>query len=64
MVFGWRRKPLITEENYSKLMTSFGRVVDLDRFVAQPAQAMAEPRIVTLRAFLEALEAESGGLLR
>ena len=46
MAFGFtkrlRRRPRITEDNYSKLMTSFGRVVDLDRFVAEPAQAMAD----------------------
>jgi hypothetical protein len=39
---GWfRRKPLITDEIYGRLMTSFGRVVDLDPFVAGPAGALA-----------------------
>lgn len=52
MVFGWRRKPRITEENYGRLMTSFGRVVDSDRFLSEPAEvlarkvAVAEPRLV------------------
>jgi hypothetical protein len=38
----FRRKPRITEDMYGKLMTSFGRVVDRDEFVAQPAGALAE----------------------
>jgi hypothetical protein len=38
----FRRKPLITDDIYGNLMTSFGRVVDLDRFVAEPASALAE----------------------
>ena len=38
----WKRKPRITEDVYGKLMTSFGRVVDLDPFVGLPAQALAE----------------------
>lgn len=38
----FRRKPRITEEIYGRLMTSFGRVVDLDPFVARPAEALAE----------------------
>lgn len=36
------RKPRITDEIYGRLMTSFGRVVDLDPFVAGPAAALAE----------------------
>ena len=36
------RKPRINEDIYGKLMTSFGRVVDLDPFVARPAAALAE----------------------
>ena len=35
----FRRKPLITDANYSRLVASFGRVVDLDPFVARPAAA-------------------------
>ena len=38
----FRRKPRITDDIYGKLMTSFGRVVDLDPFVARPATALAE----------------------
>ncbi len=38
----FRRKPLITEDIYGRLMTSFGRVVDRDPFVARPAQALAD----------------------
>lgn len=36
------RKPRITEENYGRLMTSFGRVVDRDRFVKEPSEALAQ----------------------
>ena len=38
----FRRKPRITDEIYGNLMTSFGRVVDLDPFVGRPAAALAE----------------------
>ncbi len=38
----FRRRPLITEENYGRLMTSFGRTVDADPLVAGPAAALAE----------------------
>jgi hypothetical protein len=38
----FRRKPRITDDVYGRLMTSFGRVVDLDRFVSGPATALAE----------------------
>lgn len=38
----FRRKPLITDDNYGRLMTSFGRVVDLDRLISGPAGALAE----------------------
>jgi len=37
----FRRKPRITDSIYGNLMTSFGRVVDLDPFVARPAAALA-----------------------
>lgn len=37
----FRRKPRITEENYGKLMTSFGRVAPRDPYVWGPAQALA-----------------------
>lgn len=38
----FRRKPRITNEIYGRLMTSFGRAVDLDPFVARPAEALAQ----------------------
>lgn len=38
----FRRKPRITEEIYGRLMTSFGRVVDLDPLLSGPAAALAE----------------------
>ena len=38
----FRRRPRITEENYGRLMTSFGRTVDADPLVAGPAAALAE----------------------
>ena len=37
----WKRKPRITDALYGNLMTSFGRVVDLDPFIARPAAALA-----------------------
>jgi len=37
----FKRKPRITDDIYGKLMTSFGRVVDLDPLVARPAEALA-----------------------
>ena len=40
------RKPRITEENYGRLMTSFGRVADRDRFVKEPSEALAQ-RVVS-----------------
>ncbi|HEX6032304.1 MAG TPA: hypothetical protein VFY90_12805 [Tepidiformaceae bacterium] len=38
----FRRKPRITDDNYGRLMTSFGRVVDRDPFIAEPATALAD----------------------
>lgn len=38
----FRRKPRIDQYLYGRLMTSFGRVVDLDPFVSRPAKALAE----------------------
>jgi hypothetical protein len=49
----FRRKPRITDDNYGRLMTSFGRVVDRDPFIADPATALAE-RVVAERADLVA----------
>lgn len=40
--FPFRRKPRITEEIYGRLLTSFGRVVDADPFIARPAEALAD----------------------
>ncbi len=38
----FKRKPRIDDAIYGRLMTSFGRVVDNDRFVAEPAGALAQ----------------------
>ena len=38
----FRRRPRITEENYGRLMTSFGRTVDADPLLSGPAGALAE----------------------
>jgi len=38
----FRRRPLITDENYGRLMTSFGRTVDADPLVAEPAKALVQ----------------------
>ncbi len=45
----FRRKPRITEEIYGRLLTSFGRVVDADPFIAKPAEALAERVELELR---------------
>lgn len=37
----FRRRPRITDDIYGKLMMSFGRVVDKDPFIAEPASALA-----------------------
>jgi hypothetical protein len=42
MRWPFRRKPRITEEIYGKLLTSFGRVVELDPFVSGPSEALAD----------------------
>lgn len=41
MKWPFRRKPRITEEIYGRLMTSFGRTADKDRFIWEPALALA-----------------------
>jgi hypothetical protein len=41
-MFGLRRKPRITDDVYGRLITSFGRAVDLDRLIAGPAEALAQ----------------------
>lgn len=38
----FKRKPRITEDVYGRLITSFGRVVDRDPMIAQPAEALAQ----------------------
>lgn len=38
----FKRRPRITDDIYGKLMMSFGRVVDKDPFIAEPAGALAE----------------------
>ncbi len=53
----FRRRPRITEENYGRLMTSFGRTVDADPLVAGPAGALAER--VTGELATEAAEADA-----
>ncbi|MCK9518439.1 MAG: hypothetical protein M0R74_05330 [Dehalococcoidia bacterium] len=57
----FRRKPRIDEQLYGRLMTSFGRVVDLDPFVARPAQALAE---TVAREEPDLVERLDGGLYR
>ena len=54
----FRRRPLITEENYGRLMTSFGRTVDADPLVAGPAEALAERVTGELAADAEAADAK------
>lgn len=38
----FRRKPLITEDVYGRLMTSFGRIIDREPFLKGPAEALAD----------------------
>ncbi len=38
----FRRKPLITEDVYGRLMTSFGRIIDREPFLKGPSEALAE----------------------
>jgi hypothetical protein len=42
MRWWFHRKPRITEEIYGRLLTSFGRVVDLDAFISGPSAALAD----------------------
>lgn len=53
----FKRKPRINEAIYGRLMTSFGRVVDLDRFVAQPAEALALRVVEEAQPTVSALDA-------
>ena len=52
----FRRKPRITEDNYGKLMTSFGRIVDRDPLLKGPAQALAEKVIDELAGQADAVD--------
>ena len=54
----FRRRPRITEENYGRLMTSFGRTVDADPLLAGPAEALAERVTAELAAEAEAADAK------
>lgn len=38
----FKRKPRITDENYGRLMTSFGRLADKDPFIWNPATALVD----------------------
>ncbi|PFG75007.1 hypothetical protein [Tepidiforma thermophila] len=53
----FRRRPRITDEIYGRLMTSFGRVVDRDPMVKQPAAALAERVAAEFTELVEALDA-------
>jgi hypothetical protein len=52
----FRRKPRITEDLYGKLMTSFGRTVDLDPFTSGPAQALARRAVDELNGMAAAVD--------
>jgi hypothetical protein len=52
----FRRKPRITDAIYGNLMTSFGRVVDLDPMVKNPAMALAERVVAEHPAHAAALD--------
>jgi len=53
----FRRRPRITDDIYGRLMTSFGRVVDRDPMVKQPAAALAERVVAEFTELVEALDA-------
>jgi len=53
----FRRRPRITDDIYGRLMTSFGRVVDRDPMVKQPAAALAERVVAEFAELVEALDA-------
>lgn len=57
----FRRKPLITEDVYGRLMTSFGRLVDREQFLKGLAEALAE-RVIRERPDL--VEAVDGRFYR
>ncbi|MBI5947211.1 MAG: hypothetical protein HY875_03635 [Chloroflexi bacterium] len=53
----FKRKPRITDDNYGKLMTSFGRIVDVDPMIGRPAAALAERTVREHAALAEAVDA-------
>lgn len=53
----FRRKPRITDQIYGDLMTSFGRIVDLDAMVRGPAEALAARAAGEQPEFVLALDA-------
>jgi hypothetical protein len=53
----FRRKPRINEDLYGKLMTSFGRTVDLDPFISGPAEALASRALEGLPDLAAAVDA-------
>lgn len=55
----FKRKPLITDDIYGKLMMSFGRVVDRDAFVREPATALAERVVGELGGQAAAIDAKT-----
>lgn len=57
----FKRKPLITEEIYGRLITSFGRVVDLDPMVSEPAEALAERVVAEWPMLASAVDARMYG---
>lgn len=54
----FKRKPRIDDHIYGRLMTSFGRVVDADPFVHDPAEALAERVAAEDAATVETLDAK------
>lgn len=53
----FKRRPRITDQIYGDLMTSFGRIVDLDVMVRGPAEALAARVTAEQPAFVQALDA-------
>jgi len=53
----FKRRPRITEENYGRLMTSFGRLADKDPFIWGPAAALVEQVVAAEATRVAALDA-------
>jgi probable selenium-dependent hydroxylase accessory protein YqeC len=65
MKWPFRRRPRITEEIYGNLLTSFGRVVDLDPFISGPSEALADRVVGEHQAQAETIDrATYGGSAR